>query len=189
MISSYALRTIHRRGVSSMGSRINPSVYRSPHLGYSISWGTFWMAGPDDGEGVDPSTEVLSLQDHSGQTHVRIVCVDRSETLDPDETVRFWGSPFYLANFMEPGTIVSIADHSHCAGAVMMVGPGEDGGADTVTLKETYSTGNRTSVRVTLTAPLETFEDAYRMAQETLQIDQRSMFRFFDRDILDAVLG
>jgi len=69
-----------------------------------------------------------------------------------------------------------------------MVSPDEATGDPLVTVKETYSTGSRTSVRVTLTAPIESFEEAYRMAQETLQIDHRPMFRFFATDVLNAVL-
>lgn len=188
MISSYALRTVHRRGVSSLSSRVEPTVFRSARLGYAISWGRFWQRQPDAEENAEPSTEVLALQDLSGRTQIRVVCADRCETLDPKETIQFWRSPFYLDRFMEPGSLVAIADHNHFAGAVVIVSPEETGDEVIVTIKETYPVGSRTSVRVTLTTPLDSFDEAYRMAQETLQIDSRAMFRFFSRDILSAVL-
>src|SRR5699024_11147057 len=113
-------------------------------------------------DGMDPATETLVLQDESGDVRVKVVCGDRREMLDPEETVRFWSSSGYLAEYMDDGTRVALADRNRCAGAVVMVGPGEDGGEPVVTMKETYATGYRTSVRVTLTAPLESFVDAYR---------------------------
>jgi len=158
-------------------------------LGYLVSWGTFWSIVSEAGDDGHPSAESVTLQDHTGRTQVTMVSANRCEMLDPGETVRFWNSPGYLSSFMEPGTIVAISEHNRCAGAIVLVGPGEDDGELMVTVKEIYSTGMRASVRVTLTTPLETFDEVYRMAQETLQIDHRPMFRFFASDVLDAVLG
>lgn len=188
MMSSYALRTVHRRTAASLSFAKQSSIYRSSHLGYSIAWGSSWTMTPDDAERTDPSTEELHLQGRDGRETITIVCADRRDMLDPDETVRFWKSPFYLAGFMDPGTIVMLSDHTRTAGAVVMVGPDEASGEPMVTIKETFSAGYRTSVRVTLTAPLESFEEAYRHARETVQMDHQPMFRFFGPDVLKAVL-
>jgi hypothetical protein len=124
----------------------------------------------------------------SGSTDVNVVAVDRCNVLDPANTVRFWASEEYLSDFMEPGTLVVLTDHSRFAGGVVMVSPGAATGTPVVTLKETYDLAKNVSVRVTLTTPLATFHESYRSVQQALQLDNQGLLRFFSKDVLGAVL-
>jgi hypothetical protein len=165
------------------------SLYKSARFGYTITGTHRWAVTALDGLSDDPDTDSVTFDLRGpGHAQVNIVGANRCNVLDPADTVRFWASEEYLADFMEPGTLVVLTDRTRSAGGVVMVSPGAATETPVVTLKETCDLANNISVRVTLTTELATFHETYRSIQQALQIDQQGLLRFFSKDILRAVL-
>lgn len=193
MVSTISIRTSRIRPVMPTPGLLFPTSYLSPRFGYKVRWGTPWVirdeAGPDS-TSDDPVTDRIVLYNReSGRSEVQIVGASRCNLLDSGETIRFWSSDLYLSEFMDPGTMVVLAEATRTAGAVVLVSHGLDGGSDIVTVKEALEVDHRTSVRVTFTADLSTFPDTYREMRQSLQVGHHGLLRFFSDDVLQAVLS
>ena len=166
------------------------SLYRSTRFGYKISGTHRWELVDSNTLGNDPSTEDVVLQTQgTSPAEVHVVSGHRCDVLNPADTVRHWKSETYLAEFMEPGTLVVLTHRDRSAAGIVMVSPGADMGTPMVTVKEAYDLTSSIAIRVTLTAELATVQETYRSMQHGLQIDHKGLFRVFSKDVLQAVLS
>lgn len=192
MIMAHNIRTSRSRLRPNRSAPLSGTHHQHSQFGYAVSWVHPWIvAGIDDSvaSSTGPGTDsiVIDMSD-SGLAEVRIVGADRRHLLDCAETLRFWTSSGYLSQFMKPGTAVVLSDRSGASGAVVLVSPGGRSGKPVVTMKESYDAGQRDSIRVTFTAELTIFQEAYRSLQQNVLIDGRSPLRCFSADVLQAVL-
>lgn len=193
MVSAHYSRTSRSRLYLQPSRHSAETSYRSFQFGYTVTWKYPWAV--TDGDGSDdvlpePGTErsVLGMQDHR-HTLLRIVGADRRNVLNPVETVRFWTSPEYISDYMEPGTKVVLTDRAPTQGGVVMVSPGPDSGTPIVTVMESYDVGIHGSIRTSFTSDIDTVHDAWVSMQQHVQIEHRLPMRCFDTDVLMAVLS
>lgn len=190
MVSTYSSRTTQPRMFVRTSSLKVRSLYRSTRFGYKIAGTHRWEVVGSNTVSNDPITEDVALQMQGiGSAEVHVIGANRWDVLDSADTVRYWKSEDYLAEFMESGTLVVLTDRNRSAAGVVMVSPGVETGTPMVTVKEAYDLTSNTAVRVTLTTELASVHETYRSMQHALQIDHKGLFRLFSKDVLQAVLA
>src|SRR5688500_15016085 len=111
MVSAYSLRTTQPRINTGTSRSVARTLYRSPQFGYSVTGAHPWVVAGIETSSSDSETDRVLLQMRGpGRADVEIVCTERWNVLDSAETVHFWTSEEYLAEYMEPGTLVVLSD-------------------------------------------------------------------------------
>ena len=190
VVSAYALRTTQSRMAVRKSGYSAKTLYRSPRFGYTVKGPGSWETSGTGSSGFDPDTDAVTLSWRGTRdAEVGILAAARCNVLDTAETVRYWTSEKYLSEHMDTETVVVLSERTRKGGGAVLVSPGDADGGPVVTVKEAFDLGRDISVRVTLTADIETLPEIYRSVGQSLSIDGQNVVSLFSMDVLKAVLS
>lgn len=168
-----------------------PATYTSEMFGHTLAWGESWVPY-EDAPNINEADgyEIFALQaDGTGTGAFSLFSAAWDTDLEARDYIEYWSSDEFVQENFPEGTEVVLVDSRGNSGAVVYLGPQEEGDPELwVTIYEVVNVDDEIRLEPTLVAPLSDFEDVYDDAVQSITLDGDEVLGYFStKEIVDEL--
>ncbi|MEJ7837924.1 MAG: hypothetical protein WKF81_03865 [Thermomicrobiales bacterium] len=173
---------------------VSATEYESPQFSYTVEWNEPWVLDeyyddPENGTGTvvtedgDSNADLLHIWIEDLESILRIQGFENTSELTTDDYLAYWESDDYLEGFSAVAESLSVEGDADVAASLYYLDSGFIG-YNQVTLLD----DGETLEFLFFLAPVDSFEEAFELAQEEIEIDGVTSFEVYSSaEVTEAV--